>query len=70
MPLLANKKTIRCKWVYKINLHLDGTIERYTARHIAKGYNQVCGIDYVVNFSSVEKVVTLRILRFMLYLLQ
>jgi hypothetical protein len=29
-----------CKWVFKKKLRPDGTIEKYNARLVAKGYNQ------------------------------
>jgi hypothetical protein len=29
-----------CKWVFKEKLRLDGTIEKYKTRLVAKGYNQ------------------------------
>ncbi|GKD42806.1 retrovirus-related pol polyprotein from transposon TNT 1-94 [Tanacetum coccineum] len=35
------KKAIGCKWVYKIKYHFDGTIERYKARLVILGNNQV-----------------------------
>lgn len=35
------KKPIGCKWVYKIKLNLDGSVERYKARLVAKRYTQV-----------------------------
>lgn len=37
-PLPPSKTPIGCKWVYKIKLNLDGTIERYQAQLMAKGY--------------------------------
>ena len=38
--LTPNKHIIGCKWVYKIKHRADGSIERYKARLIAKGYTQ------------------------------
>ncbi|MCO5554559.1 hypothetical protein L7F22_008089 [Adiantum nelumboides] len=38
VPLPEGKKVIGCKWVYKVKHKADGTIERYKARLIAKGY--------------------------------
>jgi hypothetical protein len=33
-------KPVGCKWVFKQKLRHDGTIEKYKARLIAKGYTQ------------------------------
>lgn len=38
VPLPPGNKAIRCKYVYKIKLRLDGTIDKYKARLVAKGY--------------------------------
>ncbi|KAL0395265.1 UNVERIFIED_CONTAM: Retrovirus-related Pol polyprotein from transposon RE1 [Sesamum latifolium] len=60
VPLPKGKKTIGCKWVYKVKVRADGSIDRYKARLVAKGYNQVKGVDYVDRFSPVAKAVTVR----------
>ncbi|KAK4410243.1 hypothetical protein Sango_0097300 [Sesamum angolense] len=38
-PLPLDKKAIGCKWVYKIKLKVDESIEQYKARLVVKGFN-------------------------------
>lgn len=62
MPLPPHKRPIGCKWVFKIKLTPEGTVERYKARLMAKGYSQIEGIDYRETFAPVAKLVTVRLL--------
>jgi hypothetical protein len=49
------------KWIYKIKSKENGTIDRYKARVVAKGYSQVEEIDNFETFSLVVKMVSVRI---------
>ena len=57
LDLPSGKSTIDCKWVYKIKTRSDGTVDRYKAHLVARGFTQEYGIDYEETFALVRTLI-------------
>lgn len=64
LPL--GKVSIDCKYVYKIKFHSNGSVERFKARLVVKGYTQLEGVDFHETFYLVAKLVTMQCLLLLL----
>ena len=53
---------VGCKWIYKIKTRSDGSIKRYKACLVAKGFTQEYGIDYEETFTLVARISSVRTL--------
>ncbi|CAM8954035.1 unnamed protein product [Rhodiola kirilowii] len=62
VALPLDKTLVDCNWIYKIKYLSDGTVERYKARLVARGFTQVEGLDYHDTFAPVVKMTTVRCL--------
>lgn len=61
VPRPLNKNIVDCKWVYKMKHNPDGSVSRYKAHLVAKGFSQTEGVDYTETFSPVIKPSTIRL---------
>jgi hypothetical protein len=62
VPPQKGRNIIQCKWVYKIKRKQDGSLDKYKACLVAKGFRQRYGIEYEDTFSPVVKAATIRII--------
>uniref|UniRef100_A0A2N9GWD9 Integrase catalytic domain-containing protein n=1 Tax=Fagus sylvatica TaxID=28930 RepID=A0A2N9GWD9_FAGSY len=58
--LPPGKSAVGCKWVYKIKTRADGSVERYKARLVARGFTQEYGIDYEETFAPIARLTSVR----------
>ena len=55
-------KPLGSKWVFKKKLKTDGTIDKYKARLVIKGYKQQKGLDYFDTYSPVTRITSIRMM--------
>ena len=53
---------IGCKWVFRVKQNPDGSVHKYKAWLVAKGFHQQVGFDYSETFSPVVKPATIRVI--------
>ena len=54
------KSVVYSKWIYKIKHTADGSIEKYKARFVARGFSQKEGIDYEETFAPIARYTSIR----------
>ena len=60
--LPQGEKTVGCKWIFSIKYNADGSVNKYKALLVAKGFTQSYSIDYEETFALVAKLNSIRVI--------
>jgi len=60
VPKPKEKSMVSLKWLYKTKHAVDGSIEKYMAIFVARGFSQKEGIDYEKTFAPVARYTSIR----------
>eukprot|EP00253_Pinus_taeda_P004119 PITA_04119 len=60
MPIPEGKSIVPSKWIYKIKHVVDGSVEKYKTRFVARGFSQKEGEDYEDTFAPVARYASIR----------
>jgi len=62
IDLPPRRKSIGNKWVFKIKHRADETVDKFKARLVLKGFNQIEGVDHEETFSPVVRIASVCLL--------
>ncbi|XP_073137638.1 uncharacterized protein [Henckelia pumila] len=62
VDLPTGSKPLGSKWIFKRKMKSDGTIDKYKARLVIKGYRQCEGLDYFDTYSPVTRINSIRVI--------
>ncbi|WVZ49277.1 hypothetical protein U9M48_000649 [Paspalum notatum var. saurae] len=60
VPRPPRANIVSGKWIFKHKFHADGSLDRYKARWVLRGFTQRPGVDFDETFSPVVKPATIR----------
>ncbi|PHT80977.1 hypothetical protein T459_13992 [Capsicum annuum] len=62
VDLPLGNKPLGSKWIFKRKMKVDGTIDKYKARLVVKGFKQKEGLEYFDTYSPVTRITLIQML--------
>jgi len=60
IPRPVGMSVVGSRWIYKVKQVADGSVEKYKARFVARGFSQIEGINYDETFAPVMRYSSIR----------
>ena len=60
VPRPVGKSIVGSRWIYKVKKATNGSVKKYKARFVARGFSQIEGIDYEETFALVARYSSIR----------
>jgi hypothetical protein len=62
VPRPARHPVMGSRWTYKVKANADGSVDKFKARFVGKGFMQRYGVNYTETFAPVSRLATVRTL--------
>jgi hypothetical protein len=62
VPRPKDKSMVSSKWIYKIKHAVYGSVEKFKARFVARGFTEKEGIDYDETFALVASYTSIQVI--------
>jgi hypothetical protein len=62
VPRPKDKSVVSSKWIYKIKHAVDGSVEKFKAGFVARGFTRKEGIDYEETFAPVATYTSIQVI--------
>ena len=62
VPFPLGEKIMGCKWVFNVKYHVVGSVDRYMAHLVAKGFTQSHGRDFTITFAPVTELTNVQLI--------
>lgn len=61
VPRLKGKSVVSSSWFYRIKHVVDGSMEKFKARFVARGFSEREGVDYKETFALIVRYTSIRV---------
>ena len=60
VPRPVGKSVVGSRWICKVKQAADGSVKKYKARFVARGFSQIEGFDYEETFAPITQYSSIR----------